>query len=472
MRQEEDTFFQEEETQKSVNRFEEMQRNKTRYFFDVHEFEQIIDFYFENGLHNRAYEAIRFGLSQHPDSIPLQLKKAQVLLHQRRLKQSLSLLNKIARIEYNNYEVFVSLGMVFNLLGRTDEAILNFDKAFSLEPEEKDEIAGQIAFSFMDQQKYEEAIKYFSLALQINPSHVSCLFELGNCYKQSSKYREAEKYYKRFLDKQPFSLHGWFFMGVVLKYQDRFEEALEALDFALAINDQYSNALLLKADIFTFLERFEEAIETYLVLLAIVPEDVMALVTLANCYLSINHLEEAEKYLIRAKNIDPSYSDIYYLLGSITQDTDRLKQSVVYFRKACSLDPEDPVFWYSLAGALTDIGRIKEARDALKKAIREDPQDMEPREALARLYCEDGNYVKAADILEEGFNFSEPNAWHFYFLGSYRILGHELQRGLRAIEKALELNFSIHEEISLFQPDVFNTKEVLELIEKYKNKKQ
>ena len=49
-----------------VNRFEEMLTQNIEYFFDVSEFEQIIEHYFNEGKLKEAKKAVVFSIGQHP----------------------------------------------------------------------------------------------------------------------------------------------------------------------------------------------------------------------------------------------------------------------------------------------------------------------------------------------------------------------------------------------------------------------
>ena len=52
----------------SVNRFEKMINENSLLFFDSFEFENIINYYLENGKTEYARKAIELSLSQHPTS--------------------------------------------------------------------------------------------------------------------------------------------------------------------------------------------------------------------------------------------------------------------------------------------------------------------------------------------------------------------------------------------------------------------
>jgi len=66
------------ETQELIKRFEEMLDTHGHRFFDVDEFEDIVDYYQIRGDLKSAMRALRHGVSQHPENATLMLKKAQV----------------------------------------------------------------------------------------------------------------------------------------------------------------------------------------------------------------------------------------------------------------------------------------------------------------------------------------------------------------------------------------------------------
>ena len=55
----------EEEIRQAVQKFERMKRNNEKYFFDVVEFESIIDYYIESNNSPKAFEAAALATQQH-----------------------------------------------------------------------------------------------------------------------------------------------------------------------------------------------------------------------------------------------------------------------------------------------------------------------------------------------------------------------------------------------------------------------
>jgi len=55
----------------SIDRFETMLRNNKPCYFDVHEFENLVDHYLENRKLAKANHASELAIEQHPSSISL-----------------------------------------------------------------------------------------------------------------------------------------------------------------------------------------------------------------------------------------------------------------------------------------------------------------------------------------------------------------------------------------------------------------
>jgi len=55
MSEEREEFYEKNDFQDTVQRYESMKRNKTQYFFDVFEFENIINYYIDINEANSAF---------------------------------------------------------------------------------------------------------------------------------------------------------------------------------------------------------------------------------------------------------------------------------------------------------------------------------------------------------------------------------------------------------------------------------
>ena len=61
-----DSFWYDDEMLNSVNRYEEMLKNQTHCFFDIHEFEDIIDYYLDSENFTKAAMAANYAAHIYP----------------------------------------------------------------------------------------------------------------------------------------------------------------------------------------------------------------------------------------------------------------------------------------------------------------------------------------------------------------------------------------------------------------------
>ncbi len=91
----------------SVNRFEKMINENSLLFFDSFEFENIINYYLENGKTEYARKAIELSLSQHPTSSNLILLKIELYINENKINEADKLLTSILIDENINEEVYI-----------------------------------------------------------------------------------------------------------------------------------------------------------------------------------------------------------------------------------------------------------------------------------------------------------------------------------------------------------------------------
>ena len=118
MDQDQNSFFEEEEYSDIINRYKDMLRKNRSCFFDIYEFENIIDYYILNNDYKSALKSVRTGLNQHPYSISLKLKYAQVLIEDKKSKTALEILNEIEKVDSHNFEFHLMKGKALNFLKR------------------------------------------------------------------------------------------------------------------------------------------------------------------------------------------------------------------------------------------------------------------------------------------------------------------------------------------------------------------
>jgi tetratricopeptide (TPR) repeat protein len=469
MNEEQEESFEKTGIRKIISRYENMRRNKEQYFFDVYEFENIIDYYMDLNESDDAFEAIKIATKQHPASTTLQLKKAQVLVNKGESLKSLEILKKLERIELNNHEVFIIKGSALCLLGDIKGAIENFNLALSLNPEHKDELIYTIALSFIQLNRHKDAIQYLLKANKIDPDNLSYLYELGFCYNKIKEFGKSIEFYKKYLELDPFADNIWYNLGIIYNKINKLEKAVEAYDYALAINQENVFAWFNKANVLVSLRRYKEAIEAYEIYLELEEEVAEALTYIGDCYEKLYDNEKAIEYYKKALKADPEFPEPWFCLGNILLKTGMPEESIYYLKKAVHLDREDPLYWFKLGRAYKNIHETRDAYHAFRQATKLDPYDEQVWLEYADLLYKNKLVMDAITILSNALTRLNSSSLIYYRLAAYHYLSGDYASGYINLNKGLSLNYNQYEEFFKFYPEGKSDKKIRETLIQYKN---
>ena len=328
-------FAREEDIHEVIKKFESMKRNNENYFFDVIEFETIIDFYLENDNSNKAFEAALVATEQHPHSVSIQLRKARVLLDKGRAVETLRILKKLENIEPGNHEIYIAKGTALGMLGDIQGAKKMFDFSLTTDSEDIENILFSITSILQNLNYYEQLIPYLLRLSELEPEFSTHLYDLAYAYEKVNDYENSIKYYHLYLEEEPFSDSAWYNLGIIFNRLEQYEKAMDAYDFALSINPQNSFALFNKGNILSNLERFQEAIAVYHEYLENEPDSAEAMTYLGESYDKTGETTLAIKYYNDAIELDPDYSDPWFGLGVISLNSGNTEESLIYLKESC-----------------------------------------------------------------------------------------------------------------------------------------
>jgi tetratricopeptide (TPR) repeat protein len=83
---------------------------------------------------------------------------------------------------------------------------------------------------------FDEAVREYQDILEINPSHVNTLFNLGNLHVQLGDCKKAITFFKQVLTFDPNHAEAWNNLGSIYEVMEKYEEAITAYQKSLSLN--------------------------------------------------------------------------------------------------------------------------------------------------------------------------------------------------------------------------------------------
>src|SRR5690554_1468687 len=149
MNQEDWSYIREEGIQEALIRFRKSLATGRKTYFDVSEFEGIVEYLLDEGDINTSEIAVLQGIQIHPGAVPLQLKYAQILLSKGKYQSAIKYLNLAEQVEQSNPDVHLMKGLAWLILGKTKAAQKSFGKALKSPDSEKDDILYHIGSAYV-----------------------------------------------------------------------------------------------------------------------------------------------------------------------------------------------------------------------------------------------------------------------------------------------------------------------------------
>jgi tetratricopeptide (TPR) repeat protein len=459
-------FSWEDEVKQAVQKFERMRNNNENYFFDVIEFESIIDYYIESNNPAKAFEAASVATAQHPNSVSIQLRKARVLLDKGRAVETLKILRKLENIEPGNHEIYIAKGTAMGMLGDIQGARKMFDYALSIDSEETANILFSIVSVLQNLNYYEHLIPYLLQLIEKEPDFRAHFYDLAYAYEKTEDFENSITFYLKYLEEEPFSDSAWYNLGIIYNKLDKPEKAIEAYDYSLAVNSQNTFALFNKGNILSNLERYHEAVSVYHEYLENEPDSFEAMNYLAECYEKTGDIPLAKKYYHDAIELAPEYADPWFGLGVIELNAGNPDDSLIYFRKAVRLDDENPEYWYLLGKAHYVKGELKTSLTCFREALKLDAYYDDVWFDLGKIIRKEDLATKAIPYLEHAYKVTGNVPGINYLLASFYLESGRDDKAFKHLSLALEIDRELYNDFIDMFPPALLTRKIIRLLKK------
>ncbi|RYZ97097.1 MAG: tetratricopeptide repeat protein, partial [Moraxellaceae bacterium] len=306
------------EDKELIRRYEEKLENGYGFFFDLDEYEVIIDHYTANIEYGKALEACDAAIDQYPFSTGLLLDKAQVLAMTGDFDTALKLIERVEMMDPTNIDVLLTRGIIFTQQGEYENAVDCLKQASDSPAEEGiDEIYFNLALAYQSWGKFKKAIYYYKKCLEKNHHHEAALQELVYCLEITGGLEASIPFYQDFIDNDPYSYAAWYNKGVILSRLSRFQEAVEAFEYATLIKPDFASAYFNLANACIHTGNYRAAIEAFQESLKYEAPTAETFCNLGECYEKLAQYDIAHKYYQKSIDLNPLMDEAWFGIGLI-----------------------------------------------------------------------------------------------------------------------------------------------------------
>ena len=275
-----------------------------------------------------------------PENSDITFLLARVSMTQNYFEDAIPLLESGIKLAPQRADLRAALGESLFMSGKADRAIAEFEQLIKIDPTARS--YAFLGLSYRHLGRFDEAQKYFSEGVRLDPRNASCLFNLGYIAGRQGSQAKAEKY---------------------------FQAALKA-------NPDFSEALLELANLRITDKKFVEAADLLRRYVKVSREPATGYYKLAMVERSLKQFDAAQRDLsvfqTLSKNTSPGpypYQHLFdYLDNRATLSAkERTQLDLTELVEQIKKRPDQPQDLYLLAEANLKLGKIEDARAAVAK---------------------------------------------------------------------------------------------------------
>lgn len=414
-----------------VERYELLKQENKPIYMEGDQLADIANSYSNEQKFDEAQEVITHGLNIHPTDTDLMLQQAYLYLDLNKHDKALQVAELIT--DTTDSDVILLKTELALHAGKLTEAekLLN-----TLSEEEKNEcdILTAVCYLYLEMGYPDIAIEWLGKGMELYKDEEEFIVAAADCYASVGKNEQAIFLYNKAIDKHPYNARYWVSIAQCHLMEKEYSKALEAVDFALAADENYNNALIVKAhclgsmgnhdeakklfkqafensDLPPEIERFFAGIslmeeenwveatkhfkKTIKAVIAEEGEESQMLVDLYNnlgtCYAKQGKFSEAHKLLNKSVKLAPDNCETYLAYGRIYMEEDRLEEGKEMWNKAISceraVDTFELIVQYSM-----EFEQISTAAFCYEQIKEMEPDYPDIDRRLAMTYLAMGDY--------------------------------------------------------------------------------
>jgi protein O-GlcNAc transferase len=247
------------------------------------------------------------------------LKDLLIIFKNKEYKNLLQILPKLFKQNPNEFILRYLFGLCHANLNNHDQAILNYQKALELKPNNH-EIYNHLGLSHKAISKLDSAINFFRISIDLKSDYCDPIINLANILKDKKEFDNALDLYNKSLtltnDRKWIIIYN---IGLIYENKNCFEEAIKNFKISINLNSKFVDSHI----------------------------------SLADCFFKLGKKNSAFQHYKDAQSINENYYRLWNSLGLFYKGNGEVDKSIECFKKSIALNSKSFQSYYNIANAFS-----------------------------------------------------------------------------------------------------------------------
>lgn len=462
-----------EELKELLLQYQNLKHGRSHSFLEEDAFERIIDYYDEKDDLNEALEAAETGLEQFPFSALLMIKKADLLLANRKYQEALNILETAELFDSNDVNLYILKTDAYLALDQQAKAVELLEAALQLfQGEERLDLLFELADVYDDYEEFDKVFDCLKLILEEEPNNEEALYKICFWTDFTGRNEESIRLHQQIIDDFPYNELAWFNMAAAYQGLKLYEKSIDAYQYAVAIDEKFDYAYRNMGDAYLRLRKYKEAIEVLEKVLELSrPEDVIY-EAIGHCYHRMGNSAQARFHYKKAVHLNPEDSKLHYKIAVTYMLEEQWQMAIKHLESATRIHRNITEYNLAMGECRMHLEQYKEAIQYFSMVVRQKAKNVSGWESLIKCLLK-GEFFEEALVQTQAAMKATENKPLFLFYQSTALfaLG-KSKEALLKLETAMEKSPKFLKKFIELNPSILQNNQVVDIVARYKKGKK
>lgn len=276
--------------------------------------------------------------------------------------------NEIDKGSKKNFEILKYDGIRAQRMGRTDYAIKCYVSALNIQPDY--EVMNYLAQLYAATEAFEQAQDIYTQMTALEPQEISAYLQLANVHFIQEDYTAMLTVLNRANEVNNAHAGVQYLFGKARKSLGQWHEAIESLTQAIALKEDFTEALIMRAEVNTELKQYAEAMTDVETVLQKQPDEELALLLRGRINEETGKHEEAERDYRELTGLNPFNDQAFLCLARIFIEQKKPAEAIEICNEAIELNPDSAALYHRRGSAKLLNGDKEAAEQDMKQALQ------------------------------------------------------------------------------------------------------
>jgi tetratricopeptide (TPR) repeat protein len=460
-----------EQIRELLKQYENFKNGHSPAFIDEEAFEKIIDHFQEKDDLPKAMEAADFGSEQYPYSSMLLIKKADILLANRRYKDALKILQQASLLDSGDINLYILKTDAYLALDEQEKAVVLLKEALSLfEGQERIELLFELADVYDDYEEFDKVFDCLKMILEDDANNEEALYKICFWTDFTGRNEESIRLHQYIIDEYPYNELAWFNLAAAYQGLKLYEKAIDAYLYAITIDEKFDYAYRNMGDAYIRLRKYKEAIEALERVIELAkPEDVIY-EAIGHCYDRMKNYAQARFYYRKASHLHQDESKLFYKIACTYFNEGQWESCIKQLDNAMKIHRMQPEYNLLMGECKIQLESFKEAIQYFSTVVRVRPRGMAGWEALIRCLYKAEYFEEALEQTRAALEITNGKPLFIFYRSAILFGLGKTKEAILQLERAMEKSPKLLKKFIELNPAILQNQLVVDVVARFKRK--